>query len=484
MKFKQSIGRGSSVVFLVLLVLFIPALLPVAAQIKFKNYALAGWAEIEITPPLGIALGGRGAPSTESKKILDPLFAHVLYLKDSIGTGFVLVSFDLISLSHQLSDKIRLAIVHELGVPWNLTVLNCSHTHSGPYMIRDLMAGVGPAPEIEIDYFKALEQKIVSATRAAAKAMTPVRVEIFDGNSEVAINRRGKNKQGKRGIIPDLNGPFDEKLWVMKLSPENRKPPAVIFSYACHPVIAYGFNYSAISADFPGVARNILREKLGEEIHAQFVQGLAGDVRPRVVADLKNNRFRAATPDDLQKAGTDLANDVLTALKSKGEILSLNIVGTSDRPFLPRDKPPTREVYEQIKSEAAAKTNQFQTALSEYWLSCYDSGFGFAKGDAWPVGLIRLADNQWICYFAGEPCVEWRTKLSEWFPNKKIVPWGYCQEGMSYLPTAEMLPEGGYEVLESNRARISTPAPHAPGINEAVRESLLRQLSFINADVK
>jgi hypothetical protein len=64
------------------------------------------------------------------------------------------------------------------------------------------------------------------------------------------------------------------------------------------------------------------------------------------------------------------------------------------------------------------------------------------------------------------------------------VPWGYCQEGIGYLPTTEMLPEGGYEVADSNRARLSSPAQHAPGIDQAVRESLLRQLSFINAEVK
>jgi len=54
----------------------------------------------------------------------------------------------------------------------------------------------------------------------------------------------------------------------------------------------------------------------------------------------------------------------------------------------------------------------------------------------------------------------------------KIVTWGYSQEAKSYLPTESMLPEGGYEVLVSNQARASTPAPYAPG---------MRQLAFIRA---
>src|SRR5262245_38878680 len=159
--------------------------------------ASAGWAEVEITPPLGIGLGGRGGPETVATKVLDPLFAQVLCVKDGKGTGFVLVSFDLVGLPHDLSDRIRNDIVNELGVDWNLVVLNASHTHSGPYMIRSVMAGVGPPPQVEIDYFKALEEKIVSATRAAAKALQPVDVEVFAGTSDVGINRRGRNKQGQ-----------------------------------------------------------------------------------------------------------------------------------------------------------------------------------------------------------------------------------------------------------------------------------------------
>src|SRR5439155_13473320 len=113
--------------------------------------------------------------------------------------------------------------------------------------------------------------------------------------------------------------PYDERVWVLKLTPKDGSAPAVIFSYAYHPVIAYGFNFSAISADFPGVARNEVRKALGEKAHAQFVQGFAGNVRPRILADLENTRFRTSKPEDLQRAGKDLADAILAAMKSRGE---------------------------------------------------------------------------------------------------------------------------------------------------------------------
>jgi len=159
----------------------------------------------------------------------------------------------------------------------------------------------------------------------------------------------------------------------------------------------------------------------------------------------------------------------------------LDLAGSEDRPFLPRDKPPPREYFENLRKEAIAKTNKFHIAVSDYWFERYDSGEGFAKGDAWSLGLIRLADNQWIVHSGGEPCVEWRPKISQWLAPLKIVTFGYSQEGRAYLPTEALLPEGGYEVLESNQARANTPAPFAPGIEAAVKESLLRQLAFIKA---
>src|SRR5207248_101386 len=134
--------------------------------------------------------------------------------------------------------------------------------------------------------------------------------------------------------------------------------------------------------------------------------------------------------------------------------------------------------YEKLMAETKSDK---QKNVAKYWLQRYDSGIGFSNGDAWPTGLIRLADNQWVCYFAGEPCVEWAPKVNQWLAPRDIVYWGYSQENITYLPTAEMLPEGGYEVLECNRARASSPAPFAAGINEAIHQSLLQQLAFIEA---
>ncbi|MFN7140406.1 MAG: hypothetical protein ACK4UN_13800, partial [Limisphaerales bacterium] len=212
--------------------------------------------------------------------------------------------------------------------------------------------------------------------------------------------------------------------------------------------------------------------------HVQYMQGLAGNVRPRAVADLETMRFRGGSPEKLEQAGKDLAADVLAALGKKAERVELDFAGASDRPFLPRGTPPSREVYEKM---AADSSNRYLQSVGEYWLKRYNSGEGFSKGDAWPVGLIRLARGHYIAHMAGEPVVEWRAKIEQWLSPNRVVTLGYSQEASTYLPTEGLLPEGGYEVLEANRARLSSPAPFAPGIEKAMEQSFRRQFSFLEA---
>jgi len=41
-----------------------------------------------------------------------------------------------------------------------------------------------------------------------------------------------------------------------------------------------------------------------------------------------------------------------------------------------------------MRSEAISVTNKFRLAVSDYWLARYDAGEGFARGDAWSLGLF------------------------------------------------------------------------------------------------
>ena len=64
--------------------------------------------------------------------------------------------------------------------------------------------------------------------------------------------------------------------------------------------------------------------------------------------------------------------------------------------------------------------------------------------------------------------------LKEWLRDEGLIAWAYCQDGRCYMPTDEILSEGGYEVVNSNANNKSGPGPFAPGLNEAVKRAFLR----------
>ena len=90
----------------------------------------AGWAGIDITPPLGLPLGGRGPRFTNGATLLDPLTAHALLLEDAKGSRTLWLSLDLIGVSFATSAQWRYDLAAATGVPYEAIILNFAHTHS------------------------------------------------------------------------------------------------------------------------------------------------------------------------------------------------------------------------------------------------------------------------------------------------------------------------------------------------------------------
>lgn len=442
--------------------------------------AMAGFAEVDITPPVGIELGGRGCGSDPSDVILDPLVAQATVLKDAEGHTLVIVSFDLVGLTRSCSDPLRAEIAEKLGIPIENVLLNYSHTHSGPMMFRDVLAVCGPVPEIERKYTEALVRKIPALCAKAAANLSPVVVEVHQAKSDVGISRRGKNAAGQPAIAPDPDGPYDPTVWILRLGSADGQTRAVLFAYACHPVANYKWAPRAISADYPGVTRRELHAALGKDVHVQFLQGAGGSIRPRCTADLKEMKFSPGRPGDKETAGKALATAVLAGLKDKGRAISLQLAASVARIDLMRGKPPAKSVYERI----AKKEKDHTAVAARYWLDQYEKGGPTQKSISWVVGVVRLAPDQWICYLAGEPVVQWGDYIRKWFGDKPVAVLGYSQEIFGYLPVDEILKEGGYEVITANLYRVGNTAPFAPGVNEAVKKSVLTQVAAVESHAK
>jgi hypothetical protein len=429
----------------------------------------AGWAEIEITPPLGLPMGGRGQRFTPGASVLDPLMAQALVLEDARGKRTLWLSLDLIGLPSELSAALRHDLAALSGVPYEAIVLNQAHPHSGPMTtFRKYPSTLAMPPALQA-YEDVLRREIPKLGRAAVDALQPANISLHKGTSQIGINRRNRDSARKMTMAPNPGGVYNPDLWVFDVTAGGER--CVLLNYGCHPVIVYGYAWDGISADYPGECRRRLRAALGPDTHCQFIQGLAGNVRPRVLADLDAGRFRKATPADLEAAGAELARDVLDALNAPGQTLDLDIAAAAGWFLARRDtsQHPSLEAW----TAMSESDDEIERNSGRYWTARSGKGIPPAQAVPFPVGLIRLAPRCRIAWLAGEVVAEWQAHLRRWLDDERLIVWGYCQETPAYLPTDELLPEGGYEVVDSNRYTTTGPGPFVAGLNDAVRARFL-----------
>ncbi|MBX3010054.1 MAG: hypothetical protein KF832_01060 [Caldilineaceae bacterium] len=437
----------------------------------------SGWAEADITPPLGLPMGGRGPRFTPGAVILDPLLAQVLILEDDAGNQTLWAAVDQLGVDRETGSRLRYALAECTGIPYAAVIVNFSHTHSGPMASLAAYASLIPASPALLAYGEERDRTIVGLAQKALAALRPAAITLHQGSSQIGINRRNRNAQGETAMLPNRAGLYLPQLPVFDIRTA-QGGRALLFTHACHPVIVYGHAWDAISAEYPGVCRRQLRRNLGESVHCQFMQGFTGNIRPRIVADFAEGRFRKSTPEDVVATGITLAEDVMRALTLPGEALHLSLQAAQGWFSARRDAQalPPIEHWQAL----AASDNELDHNLGAYWTARYRAGT-LTVAEPWRVGLLQVTPTLWIAWFAGEPVAEWLGHVQQWLGSERILGWGYCQDVCGYIPTDELLPEGGYEVVESNRFTISGPGIFAPGLNEAARQAFLalaRQLEL------
>ena len=218
---------------------------------------VAGAATTDITPPVGLAMGGYGARAGVSRRVGDPLFARAVYLSD--GTAeLVLVVCDLLGVGSDLVRESRLAVESLTGIPAGHVLVAATHTHSGPagIRLRDAM-----------DYVAQTAAKVAGAVSVARDSAAPV--QLLAGSVDLAsisLNRR------------DPAGPIEDRLRVLVGDPGRERPPVfTLVSYACHSTVREHDNLD-LSADWPGAMARTIEATLGGT--AVYLQGAAGDVNP------------------------------------------------------------------------------------------------------------------------------------------------------------------------------------------------------------
>ena len=246
----------------------------------------AGFARVNVTPPLGIGIAGYFV-RRDADKILDDLEINTLALRQG-DTTVIMCALDQCSISGRICDMYRYAISEATGVPPQAIFIHATHTHTGPYGDPAKVSASDDEEDrrrrmamIE-DNVKNLTEKMAVAAKEAIADLKPAKTGCGVAVApNIAFIRRYRMADGSIRTNPGVNNPDiiepigqpDERVNVLRIDREGGKSIALI-NFGDHPDTVGGCN---ISADWPGFARRQLEKALDDTLAILF-NGAQGDV--------------------------------------------------------------------------------------------------------------------------------------------------------------------------------------------------------------
>ncbi|MCZ7573658.1 MAG: neutral/alkaline non-lysosomal ceramidase N-terminal domain-containing protein [Ardenticatenaceae bacterium] len=422
----------------------------------------AGVAKANITPAVGAWLAGydRDQPS---QGVHDELYGEALVLADR-RSRLAILSVDLIALGQDFVKRARQRIYDVTGIPPSHVLLAASHTHAGPVLQR-LEMFEEPDPH----YLAELEMRLAGAVYVANNHLQEATLGMGTGRVGFNVNRRLVTPDGVV-MRPNLEGPVDHTVGVIRVDGPHGEPLAVLMHYACH-ATAFGSSNLLISADFPGAARHFVEQIYGPGCTAMFLQGCSGDVRPHVTD--ADGLFRGGTSREVLSLGRILGAEVVRVCEEI-RTRDARLAAGSQQVALPFQSPPSRaELASLVESLEGRSTLTNDAKLDLVWarwlLSQMEAGT-IPHSLQVEIQVARLG-QVYLVALPGEAFVEIGRRVQAALDSPTFVIG--CANGVrGYLPTAAAHRQRGrnYEVNVAYKAG-HTPAPLVPEAEDLLVEA-------------
>ena len=283
----------------------------------------AGFARLDITPPLGAGIGG-GWDFPVATCIHDPLFVNAVAFGCEDKSAVLLVC-DLLGLYGEYGQNWPVQIARELGLEPGSVFVCCTHTHASPLVNRHKETPPGEGGS-DAQYNAWLYRRLRDAGRMALddrKSVTDI--QWAQGETRgVAFVRRyfmtdGTVMTNPAHLRPDIDRPAnetDESMRLIRILRQDAKEITLI-NYQLHPTHVRG-SQGIISADFPGVLRT--RMEQDRDLHCVFINGAEGQM---ISADRRQPKPEAdgyAWATEIADKLAELALDLYPRTKSTGMI--------------------------------------------------------------------------------------------------------------------------------------------------------------------
>ncbi len=431
----MKVFRAMSFILLLFSMAVLPAT-PARSETGETPLIPVGVARIDITPALPIWLTGYNNRSAETREVVRQLYARAIAIgRDEDGPA-VLIAVEAAGLTEQLSDAVAASLGHSHGIERARVALCATHIHTGPaidgllpYLYgRDLP--VDEASRIK-EYSGWLQDRLVRVATAALADRRAGRLAWGEGRAGFAINRR-KIEDGRWVAIGSVpGGSVDHSLPVLRVSNEQGHVRAVFVSYACHCTTLQSAD-NFIHSDWAGEASAQIEAAYPDAV-ALVAIGCGADANP-----VSRNSLASVVAH-----GSEIAAEVGRLLAAPLRPLGAVTGAAYRRIELPLDRPVGRRELE-ARLPGASRPREVYAARK--FLEELDADRPLPTAVPYPVQTWSFDDDLAIVFLAGEVVSEYSLRLRRELDPDRLWVNAYANSVPSYIASASMYSEGGYEV--------------------------------------
>lgn len=416
----------------------------------------AGFARLDVTPPLGSELAGYFSVRL-AEGILDPIYLNAV----AIGNGedtLIIITSDFLSIMEVFATRIRNMIADATGVQADHIMVTALHQHTS------IRLGVWPwTGNMEDEhYLNILFSKYVDAARLAIRDMSDavIHTAVQETKEPISFIRRYKMRDGSTVTNPGrLNpniahpiGEADNNVRLVRFVRDGRRDIALV-NFSTHPDVIGGKQFSA---DWPGFVRSFVEQDI-PDTHCLVINGAQGDT----------NHINTAIAEEQTGCGHS---------RHMGRVIADTVSDMWDKTRPHTDTrifSEVRMILNRTNTDGFDRVEECRKLDEDYWAGRLD---GPSKPGATIMGEARRIKNlpyETICQkipvtvmavgdvafvgYGGEPFTEYATRSRDMAPEMTVITCGLANGQQGYLPTESAFSEGGYEARSS---RFTPTLPH------------------------
>jgi hypothetical protein len=332
------------------------------------------------------------------------------------------------------------------------------------------------------------------------------------GDAHVGVNRREVDENGNVFLGENLDGIIDHEVRVIRVDDVSGRPLAVVFAYGCH-TVTMGPKCLAWSPDFVGPARNVIESVMG--CPSLFLQANGGDINPKTGIGAHED-----DSDNKNRLGWILGGEVTRVLADiytesvRGPRVFFGMLSKASMyPRVPLASEPASDIrVTEVPIQlplypfpSLEETREIERANGESLRAVIASGQTGAPLNVahrfhyWSRQLLKAVESR------RKPSVTGRIQViaigdlaSAAYPGetfsvaglevKRRSPFthtlflGYSNGAVSYVPTREAYPAGGwsihgrYGIPDMHFKDYGMPTALLPGASEAIVDRTVEQL--------